>query len=92
MAWGKTDEQMSADAEQRAAQKEQARREREEAEYWESPLGQADWARQNGNTFFQIEIPHTTLRGVTNAAYNSRTQASRSTMPVPPIFSPKSGS
>src|SRR6478736_1812998 len=27
--------------------------------------------------FFQIEIPHTTLRGVTNAAYNSRTQASQ---------------
>ena len=48
MAWGKTDEQKAADAEQRAAQKEQARREREEAEYWESPLGQADWARQNG--------------------------------------------
>ena len=77
MAWGKTDEQKAADEIQRAAQQELAQRERDEAEYWKSPLGQADWALQNGNTFFQIEIPHTTLRGVTNAAYNSRTQASQ---------------
>jgi hypothetical protein len=77
MPWGRTDEQKASDGAQRAAQKAQAQRERDEAKYWESPLGQADWALRNGNTFFQIEIPHTTLRGVTNAAYNSRTQASQ---------------
>lgn len=28
------------------------------ARYWASPIGQADRAKREGSTFFQVEIPH----------------------------------
>lgn len=60
----KTDEQRAADAAKKA-----------EAAYWASPQGKAAQAFARGDEFFQIEIPHSSVTGFTNAAFNSATQA-----------------
>ncbi len=59
----KTDEQRAADAAKKA-----------EAAYWASPQGKAAQAFARGDEFFQIEIPHSSVTGFTNAAFNSATQ------------------
>lgn len=59
----KTDEERAADAARRA-----------EAAYWGSPQGKAAQAFARGDEFFQIEIPHSSVTGFTNAAFNSATQ------------------
>lgn len=55
--------------EERAA--EEARR--AEAAFWASPQGRATQAFDRGDQFFQIEIPHASVTGFTNAAFNSAT-------------------
>lgn len=43
-------------------------------EYWASPQGSAIQAFERGDEFFQIEIPHSSVTGFTNAAFNTTTQ------------------
>lgn len=45
-----------------------------EAAYWASPQGKAAQAFARGDEFFQIEIPHSSITGFTNAAFNSATK------------------
>ncbi len=59
----KTDEERAADAAKKA-----------EAAYWASPQGKAAQAFTRGDEFFQIEIPHSSITGFTNAAFNSATK------------------
>jgi hypothetical protein len=59
----KTDEERAADAARRA-----------EAAFWSSPQGKAAQAFERGDEFFQIEIPHSSVTGFTNAAFNSATK------------------
>ena len=42
---------------------------KEEAEFWESPVGRARAAKHYRSTFFQIEIPHETISGYTNLGW-----------------------
>jgi ribosomal protein S27E len=58
----KTDEERAADAARRG-----------EAAFWASPQGRAAKAFERGDEFFQIEIPHSSITGFTNAAFNSAT-------------------
>jgi hypothetical protein len=46
---------------------------RAEAAFWASPPGKATQAFDRGDLFFQIEIPHSSVTGFTNAAFNSAT-------------------
>jgi len=59
----KTDEERAADAARKA-----------EAAFWASPQGKAAQAFERGDEFFQIEIPHSSVTGFTNAAFNSATK------------------
>jgi hypothetical protein len=59
----KTDEERAADAARKA-----------EALFWASPQGKAAQAFERGDEFFQIEIPHSSITGFTNAAFNSATK------------------
>jgi ribosomal protein S27E len=45
-----------------------------EAAFWVSPQGKAATAFERGDEFFQIEIPHSSVTGFTNAAFNSSTK------------------
>lgn len=58
----KTDEERAAEAARKA-----------EAAFWASPQGKAAQAFDRGDEFFQIEIPHSSVTGFTNAAFNSTT-------------------
>ncbi|MGH3967591.1 MAG: hypothetical protein ACRDTV_05600 [Mycobacterium sp.] len=58
----KTEDERAADAARKA-----------EAAYWASPQGKATKAFDRGDQFFQIEIPHSSVTGFTNAAFNSAT-------------------
>ncbi len=58
----KTDEERAADA-ARAAEKA----------FWASPQGQALKAFERGDEFYQVEIPHSSVTGFTNAAFNNAT-------------------
>lgn len=58
----KTDEELAAEA-ARAAEKA----------FWGSPQGQALKAFERGDEFYQVEIPHSSVTGFTNAAFNSST-------------------
>lgn len=59
----KTDDERAADAKRIA-----------EAAYRESPQGKAAQAFEQGDEFFQVEIPHSSITGFTNAAFNSATK------------------
>lgn len=59
----KTEEERAAEAARRA-----------EAAFWASPQGKATAAFGRGDEFFQVEIPHSSVTGFTNAAFNSTTQ------------------
>jgi ribosomal protein S27E len=59
----KTDEERAADAARKA-----------EAAFWASPQGKAAKAFERGDEFFQIEIPHSSVTGFTNAAFSSATK------------------
>lgn len=59
----KTDEERAAHAARKA-----------EAAYRESPQGKAAEAFARGDEFFQVEIPHSSITGFTNAAFNSTTK------------------
>ena len=58
----KTEAELAADA-ARAAEKA----------FWGSPQGQALKAFERGDEFYQAEIPHSSVTGFTNAAFNSAT-------------------
>ena len=58
----KTEEERAADAARKA-----------EAAFWSSPQGKAAQAFERGDEFFQIEIPHSSITGFANAAFNSST-------------------
>lgn len=58
----KTEEEIAADS---ARAQERA--------FWDSPQGRATSAFERGDEFFQIEIPHSSVTGFTNAAFNSAT-------------------
>lgn len=59
----KTDDERAAHAARKA-----------EAAYWASPQGKAEQAFVRGDEFFQVEIPHSSITGFTNAAFNSATK------------------
>jgi ribosomal protein S27E len=59
----KSDEERAADATRKG-----------EAAFWASPQGKAAQAFERGDEFFQIEIPHSSVTGFTNAAFNSATK------------------
>jgi hypothetical protein len=59
----KTEEERAGDAARKA-----------EAAFWASPQGKAAIAFERGDEFFQIEIPHSSVTGFTNAAFNSATK------------------
>jgi hypothetical protein len=65
----KTEAERTADAARKAA--DAARR--AEAAFWASPQGKAAQAFERGDEFLQIEIPHSSITGFTNAAFNSAT-------------------
>ncbi|WP_396908253.1 hypothetical protein [Mycolicibacterium sp.] len=44
------------------------------AEYWESPQGKAIQAFERGDEFLQMEIPHSSVTGFANAAFNTTTK------------------
>jgi hypothetical protein len=71
----KTEEEKAIEAAQKEAQRQDAHRQQQEAAYWASPVGRADAAYRTGAMFFQVDIPHTSLTGSTNAAWGVRTQA-----------------
>jgi hypothetical protein len=56
-----------ARAEQRAEETATRENERAWGAYWASPEGQAEKAKEAGQRFFQIEIPHSSVRGFANA-------------------------
>jgi hypothetical protein len=58
----KTEEERAADAARKA-----------EAAFLSSPQGKAAQAFERGDEFLQIEIPHSSITGFTNAAFNSST-------------------
>ena len=58
----KTEEERAAEAARNA-----------DAAFWASPQGKATEAFQRGDEFFQTEIPHSSVTGFTNAAFNSAT-------------------
>ncbi len=62
-----------AELAQEQATRDVAQREKAEAAFRKSPQGQADSAFQRGDEFFQIELPHSSVTGFTNAAFNSAT-------------------
>ena len=47
---------------------------RAEGEYWASPQGTAVQAFERGDEFLQMEIPHSSVTGFANAAFNSTTK------------------
>ncbi|BBY43418.1 hypothetical protein [Mycolicibacterium celeriflavum] len=65
----KTEEERAADAARKAA----AAAKRAEQAFWASPQGLATTAFKRGDEFFQVEIPHSSVTGFTNAAFNSAT-------------------
>jgi hypothetical protein len=58
----KTDEELAAEAARSA-----------EKAFWASPQGRATKAFERGDEFLQMEIPHSSVTGFTNAAFNSAT-------------------
>jgi hypothetical protein len=54
----------------KAAQREREEAEKAQREYLESPIGQADQAHDRGDLFFQIEIPHASMKGSVTWAGN----------------------
>lgn len=71
MGWGKTEEEKAKEAQSKAAARATRDRERAEAAYWASPVGQADQAKREGARFFQVEIPHKSVTGYANAMWSS---------------------
>ena len=64
-----TEEELAA----KATQREQEAREKAEDEWYASPPGQAYLAKEAGDVFFQVEIPHKTITGFANAMWASNT-------------------
>jgi hypothetical protein len=71
----------------KAAQKEEKAREKAEAEWFASPPGQAQLAKEAGDAFFQVEIQHKTITGHANAMWASNTsQRQRASKPASDIL------
>ena len=61
------------EAEAKAAARAAKDEEQARAAYFASPVGQADQAKSNGARFFQVEIPHKSIRGFANAMWATNT-------------------
>lgn len=81
MPFGKTAEEKAAAAAAKQAQKDAQAAAQAEAAYWRSPVGQAAQAKIAGNTFFQLTINVSTLKGRSSdflgPSSSSRTRHSR---------------
>lgn len=78
MPFGKTTEQKEHEAAAKAAEREAEATAKLEAAHRASPLGQAEEARENGQTFFQLEIKISSLKG-TKSAFGSSSNTLRHT-------------
>ena len=70
----KTDEERAADAARAKAARANLDQLAAEKAFWASPQGQATKAYEQGDEFFQVEIPHSSVTGFTNAAFNAATE------------------
>lgn len=73
MAWFNAENEAEMAADKAGAAARMAA-DRAAAEYWESPQGRAIRAFERGDEFLQMEIPHSSVAGFANAAFNTTTK------------------
>ncbi|MCV7204658.1 hypothetical protein H7J71_21845 [Mycolicibacterium peregrinum] len=73
MAWFNLENESEMGANKAAAAASRAAK-RAEDEYWASPQGRAVLAFKRGDEFLQMDIPHSSVTGFANAAFNTTTK------------------